>query len=417
MFNKNKKSKGFSVIIATVVILSVGLVISSVITLIVVNNLKVSRDYAFAIRSYYSSEGAIEDGLIRLKNSLPYSSSYSLDISTGSVDVSIENDPLYPDRKNIIAEANIADRVRKNIASVRAGTEGVSFNYAIQSGDGGFELKNNAVVEGTVYTSGSISGQNNNNSEITGDAWAMGDIDTVKVNGETHSHGIYDSNVINDAYYESNNIADTSVGGTEYPDSDPVPLEDFPDIDLDFWRNTAASGGTIFGDYTLSGSVDFGPKKIVGNLIVDENAVINMQGPIYVTGNLTTRNNSLINLDSIFGESGSVILTDGKVDIVNNADLQGSGEPGSYILCISIDPSQDPANPAINLNNNATGAVFLATDGILKVNQNMSVRALTGYKIIVENNGSVIYDTGLAGAQFTSGPSGGWQIVKWKEIE
>lgn len=414
---KYNKKAGFSVIISTVVILSVGLVIASIITLIVVNNLKISRDYAFSTRSYYSSEGGIEDSLIRLKNSLPYNDVYTLDVGNGSVDISIENDPLYPDQKIITAEANIVDRIRKVITTVRAGTEGVSFNYAIQSGDGGFELKNGATVEGNVYTNGNVDGQNNINSVITGDAWAVGDMDTVKVSGDAHAQGFNNCNIVNDAYFEDNNISSTYVGGTSFPNSDPVPPEDFPDINLDIWRSAATSGGTIIGDYSVSGNESLGPKKIVGNLTIDINSTLNMSGPLYITGNLYTKNNSLIKLDSSFGTSGSVILTDGKINISNNADTQGSGEPGSYILGISLDNSQDLGNPAIDLSNNSTGAVFLAINGILKVNNNMSVRALTGYKIIVENNATVIYDTGLASAVFTSGPSGGWEILKWKEIE
>lgn len=47
---------------------------------------------------------------------------------------------------------------------------GVSFNYGIQVGEGGLELGNGNIINGSIYSNGSIVATSNNNT-ITGDTW------------------------------------------------------------------------------------------------------------------------------------------------------------------------------------------------------------------------------------------------------
>lgn len=49
---------------------------------------------------------------------------------------------------------------------------GVAFNYGIQVGEGGLELANSNVIEGSIYSNGSITAGNGNN--FTGDVWVAG---------------------------------------------------------------------------------------------------------------------------------------------------------------------------------------------------------------------------------------------------
>lgn len=57
-------------------------------------------------------------------------------------------------------------------ADVNITTVEVSFHYGVQSGQGGFELGNNAYVDGNIYANGSIIG--GNGSYVTGDVWVAG---------------------------------------------------------------------------------------------------------------------------------------------------------------------------------------------------------------------------------------------------
>lgn len=71
--------------------------------------------------------------------------------------------------KVITALSDWNDRIRKVQTMVTTST-GVSFNYGVQAGQGGFLLDNNAGVNGNVYSNGDITGSNN--TFITGTAIA-----------------------------------------------------------------------------------------------------------------------------------------------------------------------------------------------------------------------------------------------------
>lgn len=57
-------------------------------------------------------------------------------------------------------------------ADVGITTVEASFHYGVQSGRGGFEMGNNAHVDGNIYANGDIVG--GNGSYVTGDAWVAG---------------------------------------------------------------------------------------------------------------------------------------------------------------------------------------------------------------------------------------------------
>lgn len=414
LFSENK---GFSTLIAIVIIISVGMVVASGIALIVLNNIKVARDYTLSKQSYYNSEAGVEDALVRLKNNIPYSSSYSLNLNGGSTLVSVEADPLLPDHMHIISEGEMNERIRKLDVKVRTSSQGISFAYAIHAGNGGFELKNNAAILGTVYSNQNITGQNKISSRVTGEAWASGAVSVVTIEEDVHANTINDAIINKDAYYENGNISGTTVSGVEYPNSPAVPAVDLPIIDYDFWRGIAQSGGVISNDYTINSDIDFGPKKIDGNLFIDNNITVTMQGPLWVTGDFSFGNNSLLQLDNSFGDNSSVIIVDGNLDVSNNSNIVGSGSEGSYILVVSTSSSLDENVPAINVSNNVDGAVFYSPNGISRIRNNVQIKEVTGRKIVVDNNAQIIYETGLADAKFSSGPSGGWVLSDWREVE
>lgn len=54
-------------------------------------------------------------------------------------------------------------------ATATISTANIAFNYGVQVGEGGVTMQNNADINGSVYSNGSITG--GNGSDITGDAW------------------------------------------------------------------------------------------------------------------------------------------------------------------------------------------------------------------------------------------------------
>lgn len=237
-------------------------------------------------------------------------------------------------------------------------------------------------------------------------------IDKVEVRGDAHANTITGSTVKGDAYYQA--ISGTTVEGTSYPGSpDPGPV-DLPltEVQIAQWKADAASGGTISGNvsYTNGQSVSLGPKRITGNLLVDNNVTLTITGTVHVEGDLTFSNNVVIRLDPAYGVNSGIIMADGKVLISNNVEFEGSGSESSYVLVLTTNPSLDASSPALTLNNNSDNSIFYASKGMAQIMNNAILKEVTAFKLKLENNASVRYESGLANVNFSSGPSGGWTL-------
>lgn len=238
-------------------------------------------------------------------------------------------------------------------------------------------------------------------------------IDGVHVYEDAHANTIIDSTIDGDAYYQA--ISGSTVGGASYPGSaDPGP-ESLPitDAQIAQWKVEAENGGTISGDVgVLNGeSRSYGPKKITGGLTVDNNSTLTVTGTLYVQGNVTFSNNATIRLDPGYGANSGMIIADGEVLIENNVTFQGSGTTGSYVLVLTTDPSLDSADPAMTLSNNSDNSIFYASKGMVSISNNAVLKEVTAFKLKLENNASVNYESGLENVSFTSGPGGSWTLL------
>ncbi len=76
---------------------------------------------------------------------------------------------------------------------------------------------------------------------------------------------------------------------------------------------------------------------------------------------------------------------------------------------------------AVDLHNNASGAIFYAGNGMIWLHNNVTVTNLVANKIHLENGAKIIYDTGLQNVNFPpSGGGGGGgsaDIKYWREVE
>ena len=75
------------------------------------------------------------------------------------------------------------------------------------------------------------------------------------------------------------------------------------------------------------------------------------------------------------------------------------------------------ATNAIEVSNNADGAIFYAHNGTAHIKNNANLKEVTAYKLSLENNATVTYESGLASTSFSSGPGGGYEIENWNEIQ
>jgi hypothetical protein len=315
--------------------------------------------------------------------------------------------------------------IRVKVADKPSST-GVAFNYGIQAGPLGVYMSNNAVVKGNIYSQGTLHG--GTNSFVTGDvimSGASGTIDSMKITGNAKAHTINDSQITKDAYYQV--ISKSTVGGTSHPnwpDAPDIPLP-FSDPTIQMWEQTAVAGGTYNSDMIIDGTTTtLGPKKINGDLLVTNSAILTVTGTIWVTGNITFSNLATIQLTPDYGANGGLIIADnpddrtnyGKINVDNNVTITGSGNPKSYVMLISTNLGPTISDPAIVVGNNSTAVVYYTTQGMLEVSQNAKVRAITGGGIHLSNNAIVEYDTGLASSEFSGGPGGAWAIIEWQVL-
>jgi hypothetical protein len=240
-----------------------------------------------------------------------------------------------------------------------------------------------------------------------------------------------------DAYYQT--ISDSTVTGTSYPASPTPPYVPLPisTTTLAAWRGDAIAGGTINGSCGAGGlpecntlPLTLGPKKINGNLIVDggndPTKILTVNGTLYVTGNVVIKNQGRIKCALAYLENSCVIITDGYVNVNNNATLAGSGVPGSFLMLVSTkkgclgesSPSCSVNGSAIAIENNVDGALFYTTDSLIDISNGAIVTAVVGYMMQLQNNTKIIYDASIAKLSYVPAgiyTTGQWSPGRWNE--
>ncbi len=281
---------------------------------------------------------------------------------------------------------------------------------------------NNGYANGSSKI-GQYSGTWGLNSNYTADAYfnlyiggVMGLISGVTIgtgsSGNAYAHTVNSSTIRGTNYCQTGTSNNKACNTTL---ADPVevamPISDQNILD---WKDIAAGGGTTTGNYTLNSSTaTLGPKKITGNLTVTNNATLTVSGTIWVQGNLDVSNNATVRLATGYGASEGVIIVDGTVSLGNNADFAGSGTSGSYIMVLSTSSSTS----AITVGNNAGAVILYAQNGTVNISNNAGAKSVSGYMINLGNNSTITYDSGLTNANFSSGPSGSYDITTWQETQ
>jgi len=434
---KNNK-KGFAAILAAIILMSVSLIITLAFGTLVLSERQIVKNSIKSLKSYYVAEAGVEDILLRNNKGmkLPVLNPSSLNVGEGTATRDVGD--IVAGTREITSEGNVQGCIRKISVVVTLSTTGIAFHYGAQVGDGGMEMEPNSKVKGNVFS--------NNDVFLVGDPLTQRSYitDSIIVAGNGNKiEGLEVGNlVISEGDATLHTCRHSDIGGTltyvsggsvvncnagvavksRPNDIDSIPLP-ISDAQINNWKDEASCNNDpsciYIGDYTIGIGVteSLGPLKIIGNLNISNNATLVMRGTIYVTQDFSIANNATIKLDPDYSSTSGVVIVDGKSDIKNGSTLQGSGVVGSYLMILSTNPSLDPANPAINVNNNATGAVFYTSLGVIRLRNNMKIREATGYKLYLDNNAEIEYEVGLMNTEFSSGPSGGWIVASWKEVE
>lgn len=415
---KINKQSGQAMLISVVFFLFISLAIIAGLVSPSVRQFKIASDLIYSRQSFFLSESGIEDAYYRLKNAKPIGDSVSLSLGDNTVTTNI-TDSGY-NEKTISSLGDVSNRERKNEVVLSTG-QGIAFNYGIQAGEGGFSMLNNAGVNGNVYSNGNISG-GSNGSFISGTAIAAG------VNGTINQVTVGQSGIgnawahtVNNSTIEGNLLCQIGSGNnktcdTSQPDPEPIPMPITQEM-IDQWKLDAEAGGIVEGDLTIAEATSLGPKKITGNLII--NADLTVTDTIYVVGEISTANNVHVSLSPSYGASGGILLTDGPINLSNNVIFEGSGTENTFVMLVTTSSCPEGCSGvnALEIANNVGAVILNAQNGTAHLNNNVTLNEIVAKEISMDQNAVVNYLSGLANTSFTSGPSGGWNIKSWKEVE
>lgn len=383
-------------------------------------------------QSFYAAEAGIEDAVYRHRDSKSYSNTETFTFNGNIVNTArVLNIDIY----QITATASANGAMRRSFVELAVGA-GASFNFGLQSGNGGVFMENNSTIQGNVFSNGSVIGANNN--IVYGDIVSAGSTGLargVHATGSVWARTIDNSLVDRDAHYTT--ILATIVGGVSYPGSPIQATATLPisDTQIEEWKVDAEAGSVIAstspqcsgGTYIISADITLDAVKIDCNLRVQGNSTdVYLKGAVWVSGDITIRNTATLRVHaSSTGRSIPIVadrvtnrLTSSKITLENNSVFVGNGT-NSYIFLISQNNSSElgGSEVGINMQNNSTGALLLyAAHGEILVENGSGIKSVTGYQIHTQNNTQIIYESGLVSILFTSGPGGGYTIGRWAEI-
>jgi hypothetical protein len=172
---------GQAMLIAVIFFMVISLTMVLGIALPIMKQVKASTELVKAKETYYLAEGAIEDAFYRTLINKTIGSGDTVSLGSSTATITVTN---TISGKIINALATIGGRVRVRELEIIKGT-GISFNYGIQSGTGGFIISNSAGVNGNVYSNGDIIGDNG--AFISGTAVAANSaaLTANQINGST----------------------------------------------------------------------------------------------------------------------------------------------------------------------------------------------------------------------------------------
>ena len=313
-------------------------------------------------------------------------------------------------------------------------------NISSNGGPNTVKVKNGAVfvLNGANNASSAFQAygaMGSGGNTITGTVVSAGSTGSVtRINaagtaGSMYAKTITDSVVTKDAYYQT--ITGSSVGGVSYPGSANQATSSMPisEATIDQWETDAAAGGVLTTPcpYKITSTVTLGPVKINCDLELSNNGILNLSGMVWVKGNVFIKNSATINISpSISGRTAAVIAdnptnrtSSSKVELTNTSTFLGSGN-NSYVMVVSRNKSASLGGGefAIKVGNSISGKLLVyAPSGMIEIENSASLKEATGWKLRLKNSASVTYESGLANLLFTSGPSGGYQIDSWQEVQ
>lgn len=413
-----QRNEGFAAFYITILILAIIFAMAISVSILTYNEQKILKNTVKSSQAYYTAEAGIEDALLRLATEeMSWQSPYTLTVGNSSASTTISN--IIGGARVITTEGNTQERIRKISVGYKISTQEASFYYGAQVGDGGVTMGSGSIIQGNTFSNGNVIGDGSVTDTIIV-ARNGNRIEGLTIGQDAYVHSCKDSTISGILTYVSGgNIENCTAGQIVDGGPDEIQPRDYPISQsmINQWKNEAEAGGIISGNLTIDEDASLGPVKIEGNFLV-KNANLTITGTIWATGTFDTGNNVEVRLDEdSYGDLSGVLMADGNVQVRNNAVLEGTSSPSSYLLIISNSPSLSEHPAAIDVKNNALGCILFSPNGLMVIHNNVELIEATAYQLLLQNNAAIYYKIGLENLQFTSGPSGSWEVASWKEIK
>ena len=384
-----------------------------------------------AKQSYLVGEASLEEVGYRIIDGVDDIDTAFLDTLLGMASTTVTHDS-DADTYTIRTSATTGRSVRENILVLER-APGSSFNYGVQSGNGGFFLNNNAEIKGNIYSNGHIVGS----GVVTIDAVSAGPdgrIDGMDIGGNAWANTLADSTVGGDAHYNNEEGSNTVAGDRIQPfdvlDPEPLPI---PNDQLDQWQQDLLDNGNITretdsrcdgGVYEVDGSEVIGMRVIECDLeISGNNTTLVMDGPIWVQGDVFFNTGGSVDTASSVGSQSVYLIADdqddrenhGRIQLNNQTQIETQHED-SFVFLISRNNSAANGGSvsAISLQQQASGDLVLySNEGLVQLANNTELHSITGYQINVGNRTEIEYKDGLQNVIFSGGPGNTYAVSAW----
>lgn len=367
------------------------------------------------------AESGLEDLSYRVREGMQFDPVETLDVAGEEVVTTTNSEAGVT---SIESEAEVNELIRKKSALFVTGIP-ANFQYAVQTtGSGGVSI-NGGNITGNLYSNGSVSGAGL--AEVTGDASVSGEtnqIDSLTVSGDATADVVSNSIVSGDAYV-GDEIISTIVSGETLMGSN-LPEETNFNFDEDALYQLkialSSSGSVYFGPcpYTITGIETLGNFFINCDVIISNNAVVNLTGPVWARGDITISGSPEFRFDSGLGPKGVILIADEPTDRVSKGRIIISGNPtinsgseGNYLMLRSENEFS-----AITVSDYVSGnLVLFAPNGAVTLEDDAEVSGIYADSASVNDNSSVNYDTNLGNLIFEGVSDDLWQVSHWAEVE
>lgn len=177
--NKINKQKGQVIIINTLLFFALSVAIIFAVTSPVVSSFNITKSFSKSKEAFLLANSAVNEAFYRLNSNKNLSSSETLTLAQGEAVIAVADTSFG---KKISVSSNVDSHERNYELDLTAGS-GVSFNYGLQVGQGGFEISGGSGINGNVYSNGDIKGDGG--AYITGTAVSANVSDPVLITSNT----------------------------------------------------------------------------------------------------------------------------------------------------------------------------------------------------------------------------------------